>query len=270
MEKMIITVAPTGNVPTKQNNPQVPITPDEIAEDIYQCYLAGASVAHIHARDGYGKPTTEPAVFKDIADRVKSKCNIIIQMSTGARGGTPQERGACLELKPEMASLATCSSNFSSSVNYNPPDLIKSLAQKMLENSIKPEVEVFDTAALYFAEYLASEGLLKKPLHYNLVMNVPGSIKGSPKNLFFLLESLPDYCTWTVSGIGKSHQQITGLAIVLGGNVRVGIEDVIELEKGFPVSNILLVKRVVDLAKAYGRKIADANEARAILGLQGQ
>ncbi|MDI3534765.1 MAG: 3-keto-5-aminohexanoate cleavage enzyme [Thermosediminibacterales bacterium] len=269
MEKLIITVAPTGNVPTKELNPNVPITPDEIAECVYKCWQLGAAVAHIHARDGAGKPTSDPEVFKQIVEKIKAKCDIIIQLSTGARAGkTAEERGACIDLKPEMASLATGSSNFPTSVNSNSPALVEYLAQKMLDNNTKPEIEVFDSAMITNADYLAKKGLIKTPMQFNLVMNVPGSIKGSPKNLMHLIESLPEGSTYTVSGIGKSHAQMTAMGLVLGGHVRVGLEDVLELEKGKPTSNEELVKRVVDLAKVYGREIATPDEARKILNLK--
>jgi 3-keto-5-aminohexanoate cleavage enzyme len=268
MEKLIITVAPTGNVPTRQVNPNLPITPDEIAEDIYCCYQAGAAVAHIHARNEADEPTADPLIFAEIAERVREKCDIIIQFSTGARAGkTVEERGACIELAPEMASLTTGSSNFSNMVNYNPPKLIKDLAQKMKQKGVKPEVEVFDLSALEYAKYLVRKAVLKVPLHINLVLGVPGSAGGSARNLFFLIESLPKDCTWSVTSIGWSHRQLSALGLVLGGHVRTGLEDLNELEKGVPVSNLQLVQRVAALASAYGREVATPAEAREILGL---
>jgi 3-keto-5-aminohexanoate cleavage enzyme len=268
MNKIIITVAPTGNVPTKKINPNTPITPDEIAEDIYQCYREGAAVAHIHARDENGEPTGNIEVFQEIVQKVKEKCDIIIQLSTGARGGkTYEERGACLDLKPEMASLATGSSNFATQVNSNPSDFIQYLAKIMLENNIKPEIEAFDVAMISNAEFLIEKGLLRKPVQFNLVMGVPGSIKATPKNLFHMVELLPKEVTWSVLGVGKEHLQIIGLGIVLGGNIRVGLEDVLEMSEGVPASNIELVKRAANLAKAYGRIPATPDEARKMLGL---
>ncbi len=265
--KTIITVAPTGNVPNKNLNPFTPITPEEIAEDIYNCYLEGASVAHIHARDETGSPATDPAVFQDIMERIRKKCDIIIQLSTGARGGKLEDRGDCINLKPEMASMTTGSSNFPGAVNYNPPDLIESLAQKMLEFDVKPELEIFDLSMIDTALYLLKKGLVKNPPHFNLVLNVPGSLKGSARNLFILKESLPLQCTWTVTAIGKSHNNMSALALILGGNVRVGIEDVLELEKGRPASNLDLIKNIKAMAKMLNREIATPAEARAILGL---
>ena len=268
MEKLIITVAPTGNVPTRVTSPFLPLTPDEIANDIYRCYQAGAAIAHIHARDRDGKPTADPQIFKSIMEKVKKRCDIIIQLSTGARAGRDAaERGACIDLKPDMASLTTGSSNFARSVNYNPPELIKELARRMLENRVKPEIEVFDLSALEYALYLSEKGLLKPPLHINLVLGVPGSLQGTPCNLFFLVDNLPEGCTWSVTSIGKSHRQLSALALVLGGHVRTGIEDGPVMGEDKPLSNIELVQRIADLAFSYGRELASPAEARSILSL---
>ncbi len=265
--KTIITVAPTGNVPDKKMNPFTPVTPEEIAEDVYNCYLEGASVAHIHARNEKGGPTTDPVVFQEIMDRIRKKCDIIIQLSTGARGGGLEDRGDCLRLKPEMASLTTGSSNFPGAVNYNPPGFIENLALKMHEFGVKPELEIFDLSMIETALYLFKKGLLKAPLHFNLVLNVPGSLKGSARNLFILKESLPAQCTWTVTAIGKSHKRLCALALILGGNVRVGLEDVLELKQGRAASNLELVKNVKAMAKMLDKEIASPAEARAILGI---
>jgi 3-keto-5-aminohexanoate cleavage enzyme len=268
MDKLIITVAPTGNVPTIKTSPSLPLTAEQIADDLCLCRQAGASVAHIHARDQAGKPTADPLAFKAIIEKVKKRCDIIIQLSTGSRGGEgAEERGACIALKPEMASLATGSSNFAHSVNSNPPDLIKDLARRMAENGVKPEIEVFDLSALEYALYLSEKGLLNPPLHINLVLGVPGSLQGSPRNLFFLVENLPPDATWSVTAIGKSHKQLSALALVLGGHVRTGLEDLPGLEDGEPVTNVGLVQRIADLARLYGREVATPDEARAMLSL---
>lgn len=269
MRKVIITVAPTGNVPTKEDNPYVPVTPDEIAEDIYKCYLAGAAVAHIHARDENGKPTADPKVFEEIVRKVREKCDIIIQLSTGARAGKGKERGACIELKPEMASLATGSSNFPTAVNENPPELIEYLGKKMLENGVKPEIEAFDVAMITNVDYYIKKGVIKPPLHFNLVMNVPGSISGTPKNLLHMVELLPPGSTFTVTAVGKSHVDLIAMSIILGGHVRVGLEDVLlySYEPKVPATNEMLVKRAVQIIKDLGREVATPEEARKILSL---
>ncbi len=138
------------------------------------CYQAGASIAHIHARDEAGEPTTAIHIFREIVEKIRDRCDIIIQLSTGARGGGLEERGQNLELKPEMASLTTGSSNFSNSVNYNPPQFIEQLARRMLDYQIKPEIEIFDLSMIVNADYLFKKGLLREPLHYNLVLENQG------------------------------------------------------------------------------------------------
>lgn len=270
MEKMIITLAHTGNVPTKLMNPNTPVSTGEIIKDIKQCAEAGASIAHIHVRDDEGSPTSDRRLFKEVIERLdEDNVNIIKQLSTGARGGenTLEWRGQMLDLNAQMASLATGSSNFPNSINANSPELVEALAIKMLENGIKPEIEVFDLAMISNASRLLKKGILKAPLHFNLVMNVPGSIQGTPKNLMYMIDSLPEKSTWTITAVGKSHVQLITMAIALGGHVRTGLEDVIEYQEGVPASNLMLVERVVKIADAVGRKIATTEEARAILRL---
>lgn len=270
MDKLIITIAPTGNVPTKEMNPATPITTDEIVADVKKCRELGAAIAHMHVRDKEGKPTSERALFKELLEKLEhEKIDVIKQVSTGARGGsnTIEWRSQMLDLNAQMASLATGSSNFPNSVNANAPDLIQALAEKMYANHIKPEIEAFDVSMISNASRLLKKGVLKGPLHFNLVMNVPGSIEGTPKNLMFMIDSLPAGSTWTVTAIGRSQVQLVTMAILLGGHVRTGLEDVIEYEKGVLATNPMLVERVVKIAKALGREIATPDEARSILGL---
>ena len=270
MNKLIITIAPTGNVPTKELNPNSPLTPDEIVKDIEKCVNAGASVAHIHVRDKNLKPTSDRNIYKNVVEEIDNrKINVIKQLSTGARGGenSVEWRGQMLDLNAHMASLSTGSSNFAKSVNANSFELIEALAGKMYKNNIKPEIEVFDLAMLSNALFLEKKGVLKGPLQFNLVMNVPGSIKGTPKNLMFLVDQLPKNSTWTVSGIGNSQVQMITMAIALGGNVRTGLEDVIYYNKDVIATNEMLVKRVVNIAEAVGREIATVEEAKEILSI---
>ncbi|HHV79422.1 MAG TPA: 3-keto-5-aminohexanoate cleavage protein [Firmicutes bacterium] len=269
MEKLIITIAPTGNVPTKEKTPHVPVTPKEIAESVYESYMEGAAIAHIHARDEQGKPTYRRDIFKEIVERIREKCDIIIQISTGARAGkTAEERGEALDLGAEMASLTTGSSNFPTQVNSNSPDLIEYLCKRMLEFRVIPEVEVFDAAMIPNAIALAKKGLIPTPMHFNLVLGVPGSLPATPRNLFYLYESLPEDCTWQVSAIGPLHVELSMMAMALGGNIRTGIEDNIYYDKGVLATNPKLVERIVRVARAAGREIATPEEARRILNLR--
>ena len=270
MEKVILTLAMLGNVPTKESNPATPVTPDEICDVLEACCALGVSVAHIHARDGRQRPTHAKAAYRAILDKISErKIDVITQLSTGVRGGenTVESRGQMLDLDCEMASLATGSSNFPAGVNANSPELIGALAKIMKRNRIKPEIEAFDVAMIDYAKYLIKKGILDAPPHFNLVMNVPGSIQGTPKNLMHMVESLPPGSTWTVSGIGSAQVPMLAMAMLLGGHVRTGMEDVLEYEKGIPATNRMLVERVVNLARVLGREIATTDEAREILGL---
>ncbi len=271
MDKLIVTLSMLGNVPTKKLNPHTPVTPAEIAAVLDDCQDLGASVAHIHARDEAGKPTHDRGCYAEILKAISNRgINVITQLSTGARGGdnTAECRGQMLDLGPEMASLATGSSNFPGSVNANSPELVRALAEKMREKGIKPEIEAFDLAMIDHATYLLKRGVLPSPLHFNLVMNVPGSVRGTPRHLLHMVESLPQGSTWTVSGIGSAHVQMLGMAMLLGGHVRTGLEDVLEYERGVPASNRMLLERVVKMAGALGREIATPDEARTMLGLR--
>lgn len=269
-EKLIITIAPTGNVPTKELNPNTPITVEEIVNDIIKCRELGASVAHIHVRDKDGKPTSKREIYKEILDELERRnCDIITQLSTGARSGenTVEWRGQMLDLNAEMASLSTGSSNFATQVNANSFELIEALAKKMYDNNIKPEIEAFELGMIDNAKYLLKKGILKPPLQFNLVMNVRGSVTGTPRNLLHMVESLPEGSTFTVSGIGQSQVPMLTMSILLGGHTRTGIEDTILYDKGILATNAMLVERVVRLAKELGREIATPDEAREILGL---
>jgi len=270
MEKLIITLAHTGNVPTKDMNPNTPVTVREIVRDIKECAELGASVAHIHARDENGLPTSRRDVFEQILQELdRQSVKVIRQLSTGARGGenTIEYRGQMLDLKAHMASLSTGSSNFPNSVNANSPELIEALAVKMQKNGIVPEIEAFDMAMISNAERLLKKGVLKAPLHFNLVLNVPGSIPGTPKNLLYMVDSLPSGSTWTVTAAGRPHLQLITIAIAMGGNVRTGLEDVLSVESDIKASNQMLVQRIVAISRAYGREIASPEEAMAILNL---
>lgn len=270
MEKLIITLAHTGNVPTKGMNPNTPISVREIVRDIQECTELGASIAHIHARDENGLPTSRREIFEQILQELdRQQVNVIRQLSTGARGGENSiaYRGQMLDLRTHMASLSTGSSNFPNSVNANSPELIEALAIKMRSNGIVPEIEVFDLAMIANAVRLQKKGILLAPLHFNLVLNVPGSIPGTPRNLLYMVESLPDGSTWTVTAAGRSHLQLITLAVAMGGNVRTGLEDVLNLEPDGMASNQMLVQRVVSIARAFGREIASPDETLALLNL---
>jgi len=270
MDKVILTIAPTGNVPTREMTPHVPITPREIAAQIYQCWQEGAAVAHIHTRDKNGLPTSDVEVNRDVLAELDKypDCDIIRQLSTGGRASKSNtERGQMLCLCPEMASLATGSSNFPSIGNFNDPETISYLAGEMRKYKIKPEIEVFDTAMLWNAFRLAEKAEIFTPLHINLVLGMNGSQPASEKALLYLYDHLPKDCTWNVSIIGKEHVKLSVIAMALGSHVRVGIEDNIYHVKGVLATNLGLIRRMKQIALAIGRELATPAEARQMLGL---
>ncbi|HOJ95159.1 MAG TPA: 3-keto-5-aminohexanoate cleavage protein [Fervidobacterium nodosum] len=271
MEKLIITVAVTGAEVTKQQQPNLPITPDEIAEDVYRCWKAGASIAHIHARLPDGTPTQSKEVYAEIKRKIREKgCDIIIQFSTGgAVWHKPEERIQCLDAEPEMATLSAGSCNFGDDVFMNSPSFMELLAMSMKEKGIKPEIEVFEPGMIENALRLVKKGLLELPLHFDFVLGVPGAMTGNIEDLVFLVNKLPEGCTWSVAGIGRYELPLAVHAIVMGGHVRVGFEDNIYYRKGeLATSNAQLVERIVRIANEVGREIATPDEARKILGIR--
>jgi 3-keto-5-aminohexanoate cleavage enzyme len=269
MNKLIITIAPTGSVPTKKSNPNVPIRPDEIIQTGILCEKAGASIIHIHARNPADEtPSTDFQIFKEIFQGLQQETNLIIQISTGGRAGMEYEkRSKRLLLKPEMASLTTGSVNFPSSVYANSPDLIKALAKDMKTHGIKPEIEVFDVSMIQNALDLADQGLIRQPLHFDFVMGLKGAIPATIENLVHLKNTIPGDATWTVAGIGAFQLPMCVHAITMGGHARVGLEDCIYFRKGELASNEQLVNRIVQVARIMNRTIATPDEAREILGL---
>lgn len=269
MEKLIITVALTGNVPTRDLNSNLPVTPEEIARDVARCAEAGASLFHVHARDGQGRPTLDLEVFKEIARRIKDLApEVIIQLSTGGRAGSDhRQRMAPVLLRPEMASFTTGSCNLPGIVYENSPAFLKDLARAFLEHGVKPEIEVFEPGMINNCLFLHQKGLLSPPFHFDFVLGAPGALPASVKNLLFLVESIPPGSTWSVAGIGSQEMPMAMAALTMGGHVRVGLEDNLFLPDGTPASNLSLVNWVVKAARLLGRAIATPDEAREILGL---
>lgn len=269
MDKLIITAAMVGAEVTREDNPNLPLTPEEIARAAEEAWRAGASIIHLHVRDEQGRATQSAAVFKQAMDLIRQRCDAIVQVSTGgAVGMTAEERLQPVTLNPEMATLTTGTVNFGSDVFCNAPKDIEAFARAMKERGVKPEIEVFDVGMIGSAMALVKKGLVSQPLHFDLVMGVPGGIPGTPKDLLHLVESLPQGSTWTVAGIGRTELPLGVMAIIMGGHVRVGFEDNVYYSRGVPAdSNAQLVERVARLARELGREVAKPDEARAILGL---
>ncbi len=269
----IISVAITGSVPRKKDNPAVPITVPEQIDSTHAAYEAGAALVHVHVRNDDETPSSDPEKFARLQEGIRRYCpDIIIQFSTGGRGRALDQRGAMLHLKPDMASLATGSVNFPTIVYENPPDFVRSLAKTMLDDGIKPEIEVFDLAMLYNTADLVAEGLIAPPPHVQFVFGVKHALPARREILEFevaqLRALLPD-ATWTAAGIGRNQLEVNRWSLALGGHCRTGLEDNVRWDKTtLASSNAQLVSRVAELCAEYGRPVASAAEARQILGLR--
>ena len=272
MEKLIITAAVTGSLPTKKKTPYVPITPGEIVEAGVRCERAGAAVIHVHARNPVDESgSTEYALFEEIYLGLKERTHLIIQISTGGRAGMAYEqRCERLKLRPEMASLTTGSVNFPDSVYANSPELIERLARDMQTYGIKPEMEIFDVSMIRNAVDLAERGLADPPLHFDFVMGLKGAIPATIENLVHLKNSIPAGSTWTVAGIGPAQLAMNTHAILMGGHVRIGLEDNIYFRKGELAPNERFVERMMKLASEFGRPVAAPDEARTIMHLKAR
>jgi len=270
MEKLIITVAPTGSVPKTSNTPHVPITPEEIVSTAVKCEKAGAAIIHVHARNPEDEnPSSDYGIFKEIVDGLRQETGLIVQISTGGRAGMGLEkRRERLGLVPEMASLTTGSVNFPNSVYANSPDLINGLAQDMIKLGIKPEMEIFDVSMVKNALDLVDQGLADMPMHFNFVLGLKGAIPATVDNLVFLKNQIPQNSTFSVSGIGAAQLPMCLHSMAMGGHTRVGLEDCIYFRKGEKATNEQLVKRIASAARLMDRKIATPDDARKILGLK--
>jgi 3-keto-5-aminohexanoate cleavage enzyme len=272
MQPCIITVAITGSVPTKADNPAVPITVEEQIESTREAFAAGATLAHCHVRDDDGKPTADPERFARLVEGLRRHCpGMIVQLSTGGRTAAGRERGGMLPLEPDMASLATGSCNFPTRVYENSPELIDWLAAEMKAYHIKPEIEVFDLSMLFKAVEMADSGALDHPLHVQFVMGVKNAMPVDRAVFDFYVDTLhrlAPTATWTGAGIGRHQRTLVEWSLERGGHCRTGLEDNVRLDKAtLAPSNAALVEQVVGLCAEYGRRPATVAEAREILGL---
>jgi len=269
-EPLIVTVAPVGAEVTRDNHPDVPYTPQEIATASLEAVAAGASVVHLHARLADGTPTGEPELFAEAIRAIRAKATPVIMVSTGgAVWMSIEERTRALEAAPDMCSLETGSMNFGDDLFLTSrPDSIAS-AGKAYAMGIVPEIELFDVGHAVAAARMLKEGHLKGPLNVNLVLGVPGGIDAVPEAIPALLRPLPEDVRWTVTAIGRHQRRMLAVAALMGADgVRVGFEDNVYLRKGqLAASNAELVADIVALAQSLGRRIATPDEARSRLGL---
>ncbi|MDR4222663.1 3-keto-5-aminohexanoate cleavage protein [Priestia megaterium] len=269
MEKLIITVAPTGAQTTRKHTPYVPFTPKEIADSVYEAWQAGASIAHIHVRDEGGNNSLDLGTYIEVVNRIKDKCDIIINLTTaGGVAMNDEDRLRVCELGSELATFDAGSMNFGSEVFLNSPNFLERLAKKMKEYEIKPEIEIFDVGMIDNTLRIAKKGFIESPFHFQFVLGIRGGMPATPKNLLFLAESIPAGSTWSAIGASKDQLAINTMSIIMGGHVRVGMEDSVYYRQGeLAKTNAQFVERIVDLSKTLGRDVATPNQAREILGL---
>jgi 3-keto-5-aminohexanoate cleavage enzyme len=276
-KKIIITAAVTGSRPTKEMNPSVPYSPEELVQASVESYKAGAAAVHIHVRDPQsGKPSLKLEYFERVLEGIREQCDMIVNLTTSPlwfKGGEEeviQQRLDRIRLKPDMASFDIGSMNLPDQVALNPPVAWGEVAAKCFqEMGVKPEIEVFDAGPVYQAIDLIQKGLIDGPPYFQLCMGTKWGIGGSPEELLFLKSRLPPKSVWSVLGVGRDQMPMTTMAMLFGGHARVGFEDNIYVSKGVLArNNAHLVEIAVDLAVRLGREIASPAEARQILGMR--
>ena len=271
--KRVITAAITGSWPTREQNPNLSITPEEIAADVYECWKAGAAIAHIHVRNDDGTPSTDFMKYKETIERIRAykDCDICINItSSGSVGFGDEERIYPLQkLLPEMASYDAGTLNWQHRTIFeNHPRFLEKLGHALIESNIKPEIEIFDAGMIYNAIYYMKKGVLKTPCHFQIVLGCPGGMTSTVENLVFLKSLIPAGSTWAACGIGAGHMPIMMAAIAMGAHIRVGMEDNVMWQKGVPAeSNAQFVKRAKELLEINGLEAATPDEARQIYGL---
>ena len=270
----IICVAITGSLPTKKDNPNVPISISEQIESTHESFEAGATICHAHVRNEDETPTSDPEKFSLLKDGISKYCpDMIIQFSTGGRSGSGKERGGMLPLKPDMASLSVGSNNFPTRVYENSPELILWLAEQMRIHKVMPEVEAFDLSHIINAIDMHSKGLLYGDLYVQFVMGVKNAMPADETIFKFYVELMQKRAPkseWCGAGIGANQILVNEWCIKAGGHTRVGLEDNVRLDKEtLAPSNAALVKRAVELCELYNRPVATSQEARNLLGLSG-
>ena len=270
----IICVAITGSVPTKANNPAVPISVAEQIESTHEAFEAGASIVHAHVRNDDGTPSSDPDRFARLKEGIEQHCpGMIIQFSTGGRSGAGQSRGGMLPLRPDMASLTVGSNNFPTRVYENPPDLVDWLAAEMLTYDIKPEIEAFDLSHLFQTRAMADRGQLAGTPYIQFVMGVKNAMPVDREVFDFYVHTVQrlfgPQAEWCAAGIGAHQLTLNEWAIAAGGHARTGLEDNLRLDRTtLAPSNAALVRRAVDLCAAHDRPVATWQQARAMLGLR--
>jgi 3-keto-5-aminohexanoate cleavage enzyme len=266
---VIITVAPTGPLARKSDNPDLPTQPHEIASAVESAYRAGAAVAHLHFRDEQDRPTADLGIARTTIDLVRQLCPILVQVSTGVGLDVPfEERAQLVELRPEMATLNPCSMSFGDGEFSNPPPQVRRLAARMRELGVRPELEIYDSGHLDATLRLRDEGLLGERLQLSLVLGVRGGMAATVENLVSMAHRIPDDAVWQIIAIGRANLKLTAVGMALGGNARAGLEDTLHLRRGeLSRGSTPLVARAVELARALDLPVASVQQTRADLDL---
>lgn len=273
---LIINFTPTGMIPTKDTTPKVPVTSEEIIEQVLEVCELGVNVVHLHARDEEtGLPTFRKEVYAEIISGIRKKNrDVVISVSTSGREVFEfEKRSEALDLrgdlKPDLGSLTLSSLNFNKQASVNSPEMIQALAKKMARNGIKPELEVFDLGMINYAKYLMKKGLIKAPFYYNLILGNIACAQANMLSLGLMINELPKGAIWCVGGVGDFQLRMNAMAIVAGGGVRVGLEDNIwyDEKRTRLASNRDLVERVLVIAEAMGRRPCSHKATRRLLGV---
>jgi uncharacterized protein (DUF849 family) len=275
--KRIITIATTGAWPHKSDNPNVPLTPEEIVHDVYECWKIGAAVCHIHVRNSEGKAAMDFPNFQKTVTLLKEQhpdCDIVVNLTTSGGVNLKEEDRfrPVIELEPEMASYDCGTMNWlDTTIFENNPKFLEKLATLMNEHNVKPEIEAFDPGMIYNAQRLIKKGFLKTPLHFQMCMGSPGGIMGTPKNLVFMkgiMDEVAPGSTWSAFGVGQYCMPVMYTTLALGGHIRVGMEDNVQIRRHvLAKSNMEFVERARRVIEEFGNEVATPAEARQILSL---
>jgi 3-keto-5-aminohexanoate cleavage enzyme len=271
VDKLIISVATTGSRTMRSQTPYVPVTEEEIAQQVLECWRAGAAVAHVHVRDEQERVTCDGWRYQRVNDLVRAAgCDIVMNWSTGGGAGmtTDDERAAPIGLSPELASFDCGSTNFGAGVFVNSPAFLEHLASAMDEHLVTPEIEIFDTGMLETAKELITRDLLKPPHWFQFVLGVRGGAPATARELTHLVDSLPPGARWSVCAIGRNQLPMNVIAMAMGGHARTGLEDNIYYSyRVLATGNAQLVERLARLAREMGRELATPDEAREMIGI---
>lgn len=274
MTPCILCVAITGSLPTKANNPAVPITIPEQIESTHEAFEAGASIVHVHVRGDDGRPSSDPDRFARLMEGIRQHCpGMIVQLSTGGRSGAGRERGGMLRLSPDMASLAVGSNNFPTRVYENAPDLVDWLAAEMATYGVMPEIEAFDLSHILQAHAMWKDGRLKARPYVQFVMGVKNAMPVDRDVFDYYIRTVQrlfgEDAPWCAAGIGAHQLTVNDWAIAAGGHARTGLEDNVRLDRDrLAPSNAALVRRAAEICARHDRPVATWQQARAILGLK--